>query len=179
MVWYAKTKIKQISRKALYFDCLPMPMSQSSRLNEVLHWCCPREVSQWLEGTKPPQTRDTAVTRRYGWPLTAQREKLDKVDVIFIYCMGNNVLCSIHTASSEFSSTAGLMWNLKCLWLLSRSKCSYFFKLILRSCCTEAETRGLAKFLRTGAKLCTNFLVHVISSIECGEQFSIYKWKKS
>ena len=179
MVWYAKTKIKQISRKALYFACLPMPMSQSSRLNEVLHWCCPREVSQWLEGTKPPQTRDTAVTRRYGWPLTAQREKLDKVDVIFIYCMGNNVLCSIHTASSEFSSTAGLMWNLKCLWLLSRSKCSYFFKLILRSCCTEAETRGLAKFLRTGAKLCTNFLVHVISSIECGEQFSIYKWKKS
>ena len=170
--------------KKSFVLCLPahVPMSQSSRLHEVLHWRCPREVSQWLEGTKPPQTRDTAVTRRYGWPLTAQREKLDKVDVIFIYCMGNNVLCSIlHTASSEFSSTAGLMWNLKCLWLLSRSKCSYFFKLILRSCCTEAETRGLAKFLRTGAKLCTNFLVHVISSIECGdgEHFSIYKWKKS
>ena len=122
--------VRQIWRKVLFFACLPM--SQSSRLNEVLHWCCPSEVSQWLGGTKPPQTRDTAVTRRYGWPLTAHREKLDKVDVIFIYCMGNNVLCSIHTASSEFSSTAGLMWNLKCLWLLSRSKCSYFFKLILR-----------------------------------------------
>ena len=51
---------------------------------------------------------------------------------LHILYMGNNVLCSIHTASSEFSSTAGLMWNLKCLWLLSRSKCSYFFKLILR-----------------------------------------------
>ena len=107
-------------------------MRQLLPINKVLHWCCPSEVSQWLKGTKPPQTRDTVVTRRYGWPLTAHREKLDKVDVIFIYCMGNNVLCSIHTASSEFSSTAGLMWNLKCLWLLSRSKCSYFFKLILR-----------------------------------------------